>query len=323
MHSWWLKAGVAGTELERREMAMPQPGAGEMIVHMRASSLNRGELMASIGWHGLDKPKQAGREVAGEVTVVGEGVTGFCVGDRIMARAHGSFAEYVVVKPGLAMHMPAHLSWEQAGSIPIAFLTAHVALRGFGRLRKGEWVLVAGATSGVGVAAIQAACFFGAKVIGTSTSLEKLTALHRYGMTEGVVARGSLNAESVKALTGGGVDLAINLVGGSVFEGALASLRRCGRHVMVGYVDGIMGARVDLGAVHASRLEISGISNSFLTAEERYAETAAFIDDMLPAFTGGHIEPVIDRVFAFDELPAAKAYAESNSQIGKVVVRRD
>jgi NADPH2:quinone reductase len=292
------------------------------VVRTHASSMNRGELLASIGWHGLEQPKPAGRDLAGVVHDVGAGITAFRAGERVMARAHGAFAEYVAVSQDLVMPAPDHLSWEEAAAIPIAFVTAHVSLYTYGRVQAGEWVLIAGAASGVGVAAVQAAKYAGARVIGTSGSAAKLERLKALGMDAGIRARDGDFASAVMEMTGGqGANLALNLIGGSAFPGCLASLANQGRLVIVGYVDGVMKSDIDLETVHGKRLEISGVSNAFLTAAERAEGTRTFVRDLLPAFRKGGIVPLIDRVFPFDELPAAKAYVESNSHIGKVVVR--
>lgn len=322
MKSCWIKAEGGKTAFEFRDLPLPQPKAGEIVVRTRASSMNRGELLASIGWHGLDKPKPAGRDLAGEVHAIGKGVTGFRIGERVMARAHGAFSEYVPVSETLVVTMPDRMSWEQAAAVPIAFVTAHVSLYTYGRVRAGEWVLIAGASSGVGVAALQAARYAGAKVIGTSGSAEKLDRLKSLGLEVGIHARGSDFAAQVMEVTGGrGVNLALNLVGGSAFPGCLKSLANQGRLVIVGYVDGVMKSEIDLETVHGKRIEISGVSNTWLTPEERAEGTRAFVRDLMPAFREGRIVPVIDRVFPFDELPAAKAYVENNSHVGKVVVR--
>jgi NADPH:quinone reductase-like Zn-dependent oxidoreductase len=321
MQSCWLTVANGRTAFEYRDIAVPVPKPGEMLVRVRASALNRGELLASIGWHNLQEPKLAGREVAGEVEALGEGVTAFKVGDRIMARVHGAFAEYVCVSPRLAMTVPQSLSWEEAGAVPIAYLTAYVALCKEGRLKAGEWVLVTGASSGVGVACIQIAKVFGARVIGTSTSEAKLCALQTLGMEAGILTRGGDFSDQVRAVAGDdGVQLAINLIGGSVFPGCVAALARQGRLMIVGYVDGLLDSTIDLEAVHAKRLQIMGISNAYLTPDERAAETAAFVRDVLPALSDRRIVPVVDRVFRFDALPAAKDYVEANRHVGKVVV---
>jgi NADPH:quinone reductase-like Zn-dependent oxidoreductase len=129
-------------------------------------------------------------------------------------------------------------------------------------------------------------------------------------------------AAKVKEATGGkGADLVVNLVGGSVFAECVACLARRGRLAVVGYVDGMLKAEIDLGAIHANRYEIFGISNAKLTAEERAEATRGFVRDVLPAIDDGRVVPVVDRVFDFADIPAAKACMESNAMVGKIVVR--
>jgi len=300
---------------------MPTPWPGQVLLRVRAASLNRGDLLGAIAFHRSPQGRPAGVDAAGEVEALGEGVTGLRPGDRIMARGRGCFAEYVSIDPALATPIPERLSWEQAGAVPISYVTAWEALVQFGRLKAHEWVVVAGASSGVGVASIQLAKVLGANVIGVSTSPAKLDRLRALGMDVGICARGEDFSSQVLDATGNdGADLAVNLVGGTVFGPCQRSLRNFGRMAIVGYVDGVMKAELDLEAVHGKRLEIFGISNAPLTPPMRAEATRGFNRDVLPAIADGRIVPVIDRVFAFDELPAAKAYVEAGTQVGKVVI---
>ena len=324
MKSYWIKADHGKTALELHEVPTPQPKKGEILIRMRAASLNRGELLASIGLHSAAEPRPAGGDGAGEVQALGEGVTGFKVGDRVMARARGSFSEYVVARADQVFLVPQRLSWEQAGAIPTAFITAYEMLVPHGRLKSGEWLLVAGASSGVGVACVQIGKLLGAHTIGTSGSREKLERLKAAGLEVAIQARGPGFAdEAVKATGGTGVNLAIDLVGGTAFPDCLRALANQGRLAIVGYVDGVLKSEIDLEPVHGKRLQIFGISNTHLTAAERAEATRGFVRDVMPAVADGRITPLIDRVFPFGELPAAKAFAESNTQVGKVVVRFD
>jgi NADPH:quinone reductase-like Zn-dependent oxidoreductase len=125
-------------------------------------------------------------------------------------------------------------------------------------------------------------------------------------------------------MTGGkGVDLAVNLVGGTVFAACQRSLANFGRLAIVGYVDGVMTTPLDLEAAHGKRHEIFGISNAPLAPAMRAEATRGFNRDVMPAIADGRIVPVVDRVFPFDQLPAAKAYVDAGAQIGKVVIRLD
>ena len=215
------------------------------------------------------------------------------------------------------------MSWEQAASVGVAFLTAYeLIFPPYGKLKKGETLLVAGASSGVGVAAVQIGKALGCMVIGTSGSADKLAKLKTIGLDHGIQTRKPDFAAKCKELTGGkGVDLAINLVGGSVFPELVRSLARKGRIGIVGYVDGVLKAELDLNALHANRFEVFGISNSKATVEEKAEAMRCFIRDVAPMLADGRIVPVVDKVFAFDDLPAAKKYVESDAQMGKVVVR--
>ncbi|HEV7800308.1 MAG TPA: alcohol dehydrogenase catalytic domain-containing protein, partial [Burkholderiales bacterium] len=157
MKSYWIRHAGNDAVLELRELPIPEPGPGQILLRVRATSLNRGDLLGAIAFHRAPEGRPAGVDAAGEVHALGAGVEAFKRGDRIMARARGCFAEYVLVDPGLATPIPDALSWEQAAALPISYVTAWEALIQFGRLQAGEWLLIAGASSGVGVASIQLA----------------------------------------------------------------------------------------------------------------------------------------------------------------------
>ena len=322
MKAFWIRHEAGKAELYLRELPVPEPAPGQILLRVRAASLNRGDLLGTISFHRAPEGRAAGVDAAGEVHAVGAGVKGFKPGDRVMARSRGCFAEYVLVAPGLATPVPAGLSWEKAAAIPISYVTAWEALVQFGRLKAGETLLIAGASSGVGVCAIQLGKVLGAKAIGVSTSEAKLERLKALGLDSAICARGEDFSGKVLELTGGkGADLAVNLVGGTVFAACQRSLGKFGRLAIVGYVDGVMTTPLDLEAAHGKRHEIFGISNAPLTPEMRAVATKGFERDVLPAIVDGRIEPVIDRVFPFRELPAAKAYVDAGAQIGKVVVK--
>ena len=324
MKSYWLTHTPQGVVFETRDLPVPQPGPGQIVVRMHAASMNRGELLGAIARHRADTAKPAGSDGAGEVHAVGQGVTGFKVGDRVMIRARGCFAEYVATNAGLASPIPPALDWVQAAAVPVGFITAWEALVQYGRLKAGETALIVGASSGVGVAAIQIAHALGARVIGTTGSQQKLATLRELGADVALCARGNDFSPSVKDVTGGkGADVAVNLVGGTAFPATLRSLADFGRIAIVGYVDGVLTTELDLEAVHGKRLEIFGISNSPLTPAMRIDATAGFNRDVLPALADGRIKPVVDSVFALDDIVAAKARVDSGALIGKVVLRFD
>ncbi|MDP2238584.1 MAG: zinc-binding dehydrogenase [Burkholderiales bacterium] len=321
MKSCWIKTEGGKAILEFRDVPQPQAKAGEIVVRVHATAMNRGELIVGGVVHG-GAEKIGGTEAAGIVHAVGEGVTSFRPGERVMGRARGGFAEYTVMDARQAMPVPACLSWEQAAAVPVAFLTAYEMLFECGRLKRGEWLLITGVSSGVGVASVQIAKVIGASVIGTSGSAQKLTTLKAAGLDLGIETRAPDFAGKVKAATGGGgADLIVNCVGGSVFQECVRTLAYQGRLATVGYVDGMLKSEIDLGALHANRYVLFGVSNAKLGPAQRAETVRGFVRDVLPALGDGRIVPVIDKVYAFDELPLAKQRMEANAQTGKIVVR--
>jgi NADPH2:quinone reductase len=322
MKSYWILKTPNGTTLELREQPAPTPGPEQVLVRVCASSINRGDILGAIKLHSAEGGRPAGVDGAGVVEAIGANVRGVAIGDRVMFRAKGCFSEYVVAESTLLTPVPACLSWEQAAVIPIAYITAYEALLQFGGMQHGDWVLIAGASSGVGVAAIQIAKMYGANVIGTSGSAEKLAHLKVLGLDAGIQTRGTSFAEQARQITGGvGVKLAVNLVGGSAFAGCLEALTDFGRLAVVGYVDGQMLTGLDLEPVHGKRLQIFGLSNAPLSTAMRAVAQRGFEREVMPAIVDGRIVPVIDRTFPFDELPAAKRYVEENTLLGKVAIR--
>ena len=206
-------------------------------------------------------------------------------------------------------------------AVPFAFLVVHVMLVLQGRLHAGEWLLVTGVSSGVGVAALQMAKALGAKVIGTSGSAEKLQRLQAFGLDLGIPTRTpDFSTQVLQATDGRGVDLVVNSVGGSVFAECLRSMAFEGRLATVGYVDRCLSAEVDLQALHAKRLTLFGVSNKLRNADQRASGIPVFVAEVLPAFADGRIQPLLDRVFPFAELDAARQYMETNQHLGKIVV---
>jgi NADPH:quinone reductase len=321
MKSYSLHVQGAQAVLQLGEAPRPEPGPGQVLLKMHAAALNRGEFIpGGLIKAGASKP--AGIEGAGEIVALGAGVGGLQPGQRVMGRCAGAFAEYALMDAREALPVPAGLAMDAAAAVPLVFLVVHDMLVLQGHLKAGQWLLVTGVSSGVGVASMQAAKALGAKVIGTSGSQDKLAKLKTMGLDIGLQTRqGDFAAAVMDATAGHGADLVVNTVGGSVFAECIACMAFEGRLATVGYVDRTLKAEIDIQALHAKRLTLFGVSNKLRSAEQRAAGLPAFVADLLPAIADGRIRPLVDRVFPFDELPAAQAYMEANRHLGKIVLK--
>jgi NADPH:quinone reductase-like Zn-dependent oxidoreductase len=321
MKSYALRVEGNQAALELVDVPMPTAGPGHILLKMHAAGLNRGEFIpGGLIKSGASKP--AGIEGAGEIVALGDGVTGLQIGQRVMGRCAGAFSEFALMDVREALPVPAGLAMEAAAAVPLAFLVVHDMLVQQGRLLAGQWLLITGVSSGVGVAALQSAKALGAKVIGTSGSAEKLARLKGMGLDLAIQTRAPDFAAQVLEATGGkGVNLVVNTVGGTVFAECVRTLAFEGRLATVGYVDHTLKAEIDIQALHAKRLTLFGVSNKMRSADQRAAGVPAFLADLLPAIAEGRIQPLVDRVFPFEELAAAKAHMESNQHLGKIVLK--
>ena len=322
MKSYWIQTQGSGMHLEMRDVEIRPPQAGQMRVRLHAAALNRGELIAGHGLHAPNQPaRAAGFEAAGVVEELGEGVTRFRVGDAVMGRCDGAFAEYGWMHEAEVHPKPANLNWAQAASSTITYSTAHDTLMVQGHLQAGEWVLVTGVTSGVGVASLQLAKALGARVIGSSGSADKLERLADLGLDVPLHTRAAGIAQATLAATDQrGADVAVLSVGGSVLDECIQALGFQGRLGVIGYVDGDVRPSLDLLSLHKKRLHIFGVSNKMRQMTHRIEAARLFARDVLPLMASGAVVPLVDRVYAFDQLTQAQRDMESNQQVGKLVL---
>ena len=323
MQSWWMQMTDTEFVLDLRKTDIPTPGPSQLLVRLHAAALNRGEFVLGHGLHGKAGTwKAVCGEGAGEIVAIGDAVTGFRPGDPVMGRCAGAFSEYALMEWAETIAKPDNLSWQEAASIPLTFLVSFDMLVLQGRLKAGEWLLVNGVSSGVGVASLQLGKVLGAQVIGTSGSARKLEMLKPLGLDVGLCTRAADFAPAVMEATGQhGADLIVNTVGGTVFAEDIRALAFEGRLATVGYVDGVLHADIDLEALHAKRFTVFGVSNRLRTKEQRAAGVPRFRAEVMPHFASGRIKPQIDQVFDFAQLPEAKARMDAGSHVGKIVLR--
>ncbi|MCC6959219.1 MAG: NAD(P)H-quinone oxidoreductase [Dehalococcoidia bacterium] len=311
--------------LQMQEVPDPIAGPEDLLVRVRATALNRADLLQRQGGYPQPGPKPAfevpGLEYAGEVLAVGARVEGFAVGDRVMGLlAGGGYAEQVVTHHRLAMKVPANLSWQEAGATPEVYITAHDALRQCG-LVSGETVLIHAAGSGVGVAAIQIAKAMGASLVaGTAGSAAKLEQAQALGLDVAVNYGEQDFAAAVLEATGGrGVDVILDVIGPEYWERNMKALALRGRVVLVGMLGG--GATgVSLGPLMAKRASVRGTTLRARPLEEKADATRAFEKSVLPHIAAGRVKVVVDRVYPLAEAAAAHEYLASNQNFGKVAL---
>jgi putative PIG3 family NAD(P)H quinone oxidoreductase len=319
--------GIGGPEvLELREVPTPEPAGDQVRVRVRACGLNRADLMQCRGMYPAPPGAPAdipGLEYAGEVDALGPNVVGpLKVGDRVMGIVGGGAqAEFIVTHERMTAPIPRKLDFVEAAAVPEAFITAHDALLLRGQLGPGERVLVHAVGSGVGTAAVQIARAMGCTVFGTSRTTAKLDQTKVLGMDHGIDVSREDFVEVIRAETGGGgVEVVLDLLGGSALAGNLAALARQGRLVLVGLLGGSHGP-LDLSLVLHKRLTIVGTTLRARPIEEKIAAIRRFVDQVVPWLEHGVVRPVVDSVFPFEEVQLAQKKLESNQVFGKIILR--
>lgn len=304
------------------DLSIPAPGTGEVRVRVRAAAVNFPDLLMTRGAYQLkpDLPFVSGLEFAGEVDAVGEGVTGWQVGDAVVGgNRFGAMAEYCVVPAGTLRSKPDAMRWEEAAAYPVAYLTAYVSLVRCARVEPGEWVLVHGAAGGVGLATVDLAKALGARVIAVASSAEKREAIERLYAPDAVIAAGPGFRDAVKALTDGkGADVIFDPVGGDVFDESTRCIAFGGRLLVVGFASG------RIPEVSVNMPLIKGFSVVGVRAGEygrrfpdRGAENIAAIDRLAAE---GRIRPHVHAALDLSDWREGFAMLERREAVGKVVL---
>ena len=305
------------------DMPDPEPGADEVLVRIRATALNRADLLQMRGLYPPPPGESEipGLECAGEIEAVAANVDGFAVGDRVMALlAGGGHAQKVAVPVGQLMPIPEGWSFEQAAAVPEVGLTSWVNLVIEGGLTSGQTVLIVAAASGVGTFAVQLASQLGAKILVAGRSLERLERLKELADVEPLVLDEDLAADARAANGGRGVDLIMDLAGGEGFGSRLAALGRQGRCVLVGILAGST-AQIDLGDVLRRRIRVQGSVLRSRSRQEKAQAVQDFFRFAGPRLGDGRLRPVIDEVLPFERIARAYDRLEKGGVWGKLVLK--
>jgi len=321
-----MKAAVLGEKgVEVRDVPRPTPKPNEVLIKVRASSLNRADTIVAAGiQHGPvgGVGARLGLECSGEVEAVGSEVTGFKAGDRVMGSAPGGFAEYTVTDAGRLHRIPGNnMTYAQAACFPIALQTMHNAVVTAGRLKRGETLLIQGASSGVGLMGMQIGKLMGASIVlGTSTNAHRRAQLKDYGCDVPIDTGKPDWPEDVKKATGGnGVNLIVDMVSAPVANGNLAACALLGRIVNVGRLGGTKGEfNYDLHALR--RIDYIGVTFRTRTAEEVRDIVKAMRADLWPAVESGKLSLPIYKTFKLDHIVEALGVMTANQHFGKIVI---
>lgn len=309
--------------LEVMEGPIPEPGPGQMVLRVRASALNRADTLQRKGiYH--PPPGQStimGVELAGEVHSLGEGVTDFKMGDRVLGLTNGgAYAEYCVIETTQAVTLPSQLDFVEGAALPEAYFTSHESLVEVGGLQKGQTVLIHAGASGIGTGALQICREMGATALFTTSTQHKIEACLALGGTHGINYRETCFAKEVQRLTKGkGVDLIMDFVGGSYFEKNMVSLARGGCLLLLGGLDGLE-SRIDLLDIIMTRKQIKGFSMRSQTREQKAGIVRRFKQHWLPKLVAGVVKPVIYCQYPIEEVAIAHAEMETNANIGKIIL---
>ena len=317
-------AGFGGPEvLKPAERPVPRPGKGELLIEVAAAGVNRPDVMQRQG--GYKPPPGAsdipGLEVAGRVAALGEGVSDWRVGDPVTALvAGGGYAEFCAAPAPQCLPIPKGLDAIQAGALPETFFTVWTNVFDRGRLRAGESFLVHGGSSGIGTTAIQLAHAFGARVFTTAGSPEKCAACVKLGADRAIDhRREDFVAVIEEATAGKGVDVILDMVGGSYINRNLKILAVEGRLVQIAYLQGGK-AEIDLGQIMMRRQTLTGSTLRPRSVAEKGAIAKSLQEKVWPLIEAGKVAPVIFKTFPLAEAAEAHRLMESSSHIGKIVL---
>lgn len=312
--------------LQPHRAPVPKPSVGEVLVHVQAAGINRPDVLQRAGQYPLPPGVNPipGLEVAGTIAALGEGVTGFGLGDKVCALTNGGgYAQYCVVPAGQVLPIPQGLTPVQAAAIPETFFTVWANLFDMGHARKGEIALIHGGTSGIGTTALMLCREFGIRAFATAAGTEKCAAVRELG-GEPINYRQEAFAEVVRARTDGhGADVILDIMGGNYFADNLTTLARDGRLLIIGFLGGPVAERANLQAIVSKRALVTGSTMRARSAKEKAAIAASLRANVWPVLAEGRCLPVIHAVYPLERAADAHRLMESGEHIGKIVLEVD
>ena len=306
--------------LKPRQVPVPSPAAGEILIRVHAAGVNRPDALQRAGKYPM-KPGMSpypGLEVAGEVVALGEGVSEYAVGDKVCALTNGGgYAQYCAVPAGQALPVPEGMEWFQAAAIPETFFTVWANLFGIGGAHKGQRLLIHGGTSGIGTTALMLCREFGIHAFATAGSDDKCAAIRALG-AEAINYR---EQDFVDVIGSQGVNVILDIMGGSYLNNNLKALAMDGRLVMLGFLGGAKANEVDLLTILGKRAIVTGSLLRARTKDEKAEIAAQLREHVWPVLSAGRCLPMIDQVFDYTEADKAHARMEGGEHIGKIVLR--
>lgn len=313
--------------LQARTAPVPTPGPGELLVRVHAAGVNRPDVMQRKGVYPMPPGVTPipGLEVAGEVVALGEGVTGFALGDAVCALTEGGgYAQYCVVPCSQTLPVPAGMEWAQAAAMPETYFTVWANVFDIGRLQAGQTVLVHGATSGIGSTAVQLCKERGARVIATDDGPRKCQAALDLGADRAVDFREQDFVQAcLDATDGRGVDMVVDIVGGAYFERNVQALGKDGKLILIGFLGGEVAPQVNLLTIALKRLTITGSTMRARTVEEKSRLARSLRDALWPALVAGRCRPPVHEVLPLARAADAHRLMEQGGHIGKIVLSTD
>lgn len=303
---------------------VPSFGHDDVLIKVAAAGLNRADILQRRGHYPspAGAPSNPGLEVAGTVVGAGLNVRDFKSGDAVCALLQGGgYSEYCVANAGQVLPVPGALSMVEAASLPEAYFTVWSNVFEFGRLRPGERLLVHGGTSGIGVVAIQLATALGSTVYATAGSDGKCRFCEQLGAVSAINYKSQDFVAEIATLTHrSGVDVVLDMVGGSYLPRNLQALAPDGRLVMIATPGGLKG-EVDVLRIMQNRLTVTGSTLRPRSIDFKRQIRAKLLQHAWPLLDRGVLKPIVDKVFPFEEAAAAHAYMESGAHQGKIILQ--